>query len=1501
MSDDNQPAIPTERKEPSNFIESYYNQPEIGENQSNNDAIIEADKAVAHLYECNLCKKKYVRLQDLTNHVTNTHNYFNFLCWVCKRNLQMSHANAIIHFKEHENDILRRTLFTKKVENILFSLYSKKFDGRWPLSVFENEHLENIADVIRVNTFLKKRVIIQISLKLWFIPKPASEQRIGKYVWSTLPSIQFEWSSLNIKRKISEVGRVFMSSFLEQDSIEGSSSGFVYYATSEISLKCIKNVKIGCFLPNEHKYFQILDYLGSSTKQRVLYNPHCSTYCLKECLEKFCSISDININSNFDIFNKPTVSLLDFDELDHNAINFGLRIVVFEEETLSSVYPIFITDLFHNQSVQINLLAIANSATNDSAHFILILNLNLMLRLLNSFRSKIEKDNVYARHYCKYCLQKASKTQKLLYEHEKFCSSNPESNREDVELTNVIKFETGKSYLKCSSEGKSPPNWIGFADFETFATNCDNLYKKVCESHCLQENCKCSMTIKSNELEAMSYSLIFIDYNSHELISEVFYIRKKETEMKAATHFVSMLKQFAMAFQLINEINNPIKMTEQQKEQHRNATHCSICNQKFSERHISMGIFKNLPESNLEAVKTKQYTDFKGGEWEGRRSKNKTAHHIHHLKGLNFGASICSKCNLKIQSRYQKIPIFFHNFARFDHTLILKELVCKWSFPLKFIPKSLNNIMCIEASPFQMKDSLNFLSGSLDANVELARKSCLKSCEKCKSNTQCKRCELHSENLLRRTFPSIYSSDVSKVKGQIDMKRFLSNLKKSAFPYSILTSYKDILNMKVFPERKMFYSILKAEHVNENEYQLSKSYFQNYCTNMYDFLKIYNLLDVHLLYSVWRIMSETLYSNFGFYLEKFVSLPGYSLEVAKSFTPHPYLPEQTCIELFSEKNKDMYFKSLKNIRGGIVQCNSRFELDERFSNLISEYTRSSQSNVISTDLLPSHSVSTDLLPPQNEELLYIDATNLYGYCLSSLLPCGDYLPVSSSFIKSLNDLMRSSKTEKIYRILEQVLPDDSPQGYAFDIKIIHIPKKLHEFPPFYSSQCIKSTDISEKDKDIFKKINNTPFTGNKNKKLIPLLERGATTFCHYRLLKEAIKQGASIELLSGISFTQKLLFKDYIAILAKLRANSKNPAHAHSLKLLSNALFGKLLQSIVKYNRNFEFFYIPNWMDQLQITKDLTKINDRIQNRHRHKNKKIFKDIKIFDEDFFAIETQNSSIPAKNCPLIGFSILELAKTRNFTFFWSMKDLSPQTKMLYCDTDSFLLRINKAWYKEVSPIRNEFDFSKAALKFTYMMKLSAQEKENNRGVLGKYKSEIDKDSILLGYLALQKKCYCLLILKQYKCPHCQSYTALCKCIVNFQGKQLYYMTDNPVAKGKEVKQLSFYIYLKSLLYTEWTTQRRHKIEQEKKSLYFALKQYRGITNFDDSNFTLNCGLHNVPFHASNHVAAECDDRNCKKKSANSTLTKAAFIEKNFDFFRKSLYYFENGKIKIWQKI
>ena len=244
MSNENQPSKPAERIEHKSLIEQFYNQPELEETESNSESqqLVETNPP---LYECNLCERKYVSYQHLVNHNNATHNYFNFLCWICRRNLKMSHSNMILHFKSHEDLVLHQNNYIKEIETKLYSVYTKNFEDGWPLSVFDNKlHLQNITDIIRINAFLKTTLNVNISCKLWFVPKPSTEEKLAKFVWVTSPSIRIEWSSLNIKHKISNMGNTFMTSFLETTSIEDNGSGFVYYATSDISIKCINMRKI---------------------------------------------------------------------------------------------------------------------------------------------------------------------------------------------------------------------------------------------------------------------------------------------------------------------------------------------------------------------------------------------------------------------------------------------------------------------------------------------------------------------------------------------------------------------------------------------------------------------------------------------------------------------------------------------------------------------------------------------------------------------------------------------------------------------------------------------------------------------------------------------------------------------------------------------------------------------------------------------------------------------------------------------------------------------------------------------------------------------------------------------------------------------------------------------------------------------------------------------------------------------------------------------------------
>ena len=133
------------------------------------------------------------------------------------------------------------------------------------------------------------------------------------------------------------------------------------------------------------------------------------------------------------------------------------------------------------------------------------------------------------------------------------------------------------------------------------------------------------------------------------------------------------------------------------------------------------------------------------------------------------------------------------------------------------------------------------------------------------------------------------------------------------------------------------------------------------------------------------------------------------------------------------------------------------------------------------------------------------------------------------------------------------------------------------------------------------------------------------------------------------------------------------------------------------------------------------------------------------------------------------------------------------------------------------IKNEFDFSKGSDKFKLLINITKSDILRSRGKIGKYKSEIDCNSILIGFVGLQKKSYCILQLRKHKCSVCYRFTSHCTCSNKFNGLQLYSMHSNPTAKGKNLSRLDFKSYLHALTNPAKVTETSFRFEQKNKNV------------------------------------------------------------------------------------
>ena len=208
------------------------------------------------------------------------------------------------------------------------------------------------------------------------------------------------------------------------------------------------------------------------------------------------------------------------------------------------------------------------------------------------------------------------------------------------------------------------------------------------------------------------------------------------------------------------EFNKPLRMTNKDEKKFKKADKCHICNKKYTN----------------EDIKVRDHC---------------------HITG-KYRGSAHQECNLKLKLNPEeiKIPVIFHDLRGYDSHLIMQEIgaiVKKNAYKNK---KGEEKQMNINAIPNNMEkymafmlgnhltfiDSFQFLNSSLEKLVSNIPKQSLK-----------------------------YTSKTFKG------KKFDLMARKGVYPYDYMDSF-DKFNEKL-PPKEEFYSILKNEHISDEEYQ----------------------------------------------------------------------------------------------------------------------------------------------------------------------------------------------------------------------------------------------------------------------------------------------------------------------------------------------------------------------------------------------------------------------------------------------------------------------------------------------------------------------------------------------------------------------------------------------------------------------------------------------------------------------------------------------------------
>ena len=83
----------------------------------------------------------------------------------------------------------------------------------------------------------------------------------------------------------------------------------------------------------------------------------------------------------------------------------------------------------------------------------------------------------------------------------------------------------------------------------------------------------------------------------------------------------------------------------------------------------------------------------------------------------------------------------------------------------------------------------------------------------------------------------------------------------------------------------------------------------------------------------------------------------------------------------------------------------------------------------------------------------------------------------------------------------------------------------------------------------------------------------------------------------------------------------------------------------------------------------------------------------------------------------------------------MKRIAPSTRILYSDTDSFILLVQHTWYKKMECMKLDFDFSEFSKTVLESLKTFDVEMQERKGIIGTYKSEISNVACFITYPTL----------------------------------------------------------------------------------------------------------------------------------------------------------------------
>lgn len=316
-------------------------------------------------------------------------------------------------------------------------------------------------------------------------------------------------------------------------------------------------------------------------------------------------------------------------------------------------------------------------------------------------------------------------------------------------------------------------------------------------------------------------------------------------------------------------------------------------------------------------------------------------------------------------------------------------------------------------------------------------------------------------------------------------------------------------------------------------------------------------------------------------------------------------------------------------------------------------------------------------------IIHIDAVSLYGFVMQNFsLPVGQF--------RWLNE-----KEVETFSLSEP--PGTPDKGYILEIDVEY-PTELHD------------------------RFNDLPLCAEmKEERLLFTLEKKTHYVCHYMNALQMIRYGLNVKKIHRVlEFSHSNWMKSFIDITVKSRLSGTSGWEKKLYKSIICSAFGKCLQTSIRY-------------PDVRLVSDATTLDKYI-------SKPTFTDRTIYinnSESDFLVGVHMKRIRMHvNKPIyVGVSVLDLAKHYMYEFYYEkLTRQFPSTKLLYTDTDSFIVEIKGIHdlYAELEKYSEDYDFSNYPHEHQLYSTVNA-------GKPGKFKDE-SAGRVIQEYVGVRCKVY-----------------------------------------------------------------------------------------------------------------------------------------------------------------